>query len=156
MDENGSGSMGSDMSAWEPLIGAWDSSGQTVERPGEPSVSIEGSDVYEWLPGERFVVHHVDVRMGGAQVNVLEVIGERDGDGHLMRSFDHTGGTALMRATRDDAGVWTFAGSTERARLEVAEDGASMAATWERHVDGGWEHWMDMRFRRRPDSQRSS
>ena len=140
--------MGTEMAAWEPLIGSWASSGSTVERPGEPSVEIEGSDVYEWLPGRHFVVHHVDVRMGGEQVDVLEMIGEPDGNGVLMRSFDHLGNSSLMRATVDVPGVWTFAGETERARLVVAEDGASMAATWERRTDGGWEHWMDMRFRR--------
>jgi hypothetical protein len=139
------------MAAWEPIIGSWASSGRTVERPGDPPVSIEGSDIYEWLPGRHFVVHHVDVRMGGEQVHVLEVIGEPDGSGAvLMRSFDHAGGTALMRATVDEAGVWTFAGPTERATLVVAEDGESMAAAWERSPDGGatWERWMDMRFRR--------
>ena len=48
------------MAAWEPLIGSWASSGRTVE----PIVEIEGTDVYEWLPGQQFVVHRVDVRMG--------------------------------------------------------------------------------------------
>jgi hypothetical protein len=137
--------MGAGMAAWEPLIGSWASSGHTLD----PVVDIEGTDVYEWLPGRQFVVHTVDVRMGGEQVDVLEVIGERDGDAVLMRSFDHAGGTALMRATVED-GVWTFAGPTERATLVVAGDGASMSARWERSRDDGatWEHWMDMRFHR--------
>jgi hypothetical protein len=137
--------MGAGIAAWEPLIGSWASSGRTVD-----GVAVEGSDVYEWLPGAQFVVHRVDVRMGGEQVDVLEVIGERDDDAFAMRSFDNTGGTAVMRATVDDAGVWTFAGPTERATLVVAEDGGSMSARWERSRDGGgtWEHWMDMRFRR--------
>jgi hypothetical protein len=133
--------MGADIAAWAPLIGSWASSGRTVF-----GVGIEGSDVYEWLPGRRFVVHHVDVRMGGEQVNVLEMIGERDGEAFLMRSFDNHGGTALMRATVDDAGVWTFAGPTERATLVAAD--STMSARWEREVDGAWEHWMDMEFRR--------
>jgi hypothetical protein len=133
--------MAVDIAAWQPLIGAWATSGQTVE-----GVAIEGSDVYEWLPGRRFVVHRVDVRMGGHQVDVLEVIGEPDGDAFLMRSFDHQGGTAVMRATVDDAGVWTFAGPTERATLVVAD--STMSATWERNVGGAWEHWIDMEFRR--------
>jgi hypothetical protein len=138
------------MAAWEPLIGAWASSGRTVERPGEPAVDMAGTDVYEWLPGRRFVVHKVDVRMGDEQVDVLEVIGERDGDAVLMRAFDNLGDSGVMRATIDEAGVWTFAGPTERATLVVAEDGAWMSARWERSTDGGgsWEHWMDMRFRR--------
>jgi hypothetical protein len=133
--------MGAGIAAWEPLIGSWASSGRTVD-----GVAVEGSDVYEWLPGEQFVIHRVDVRMGGEQVDVLEVIGERDGDAFLMRSFEGSGGTALMRASVDDAGVWTFAGPTARATLTVAD--STMTAYWERSVDGSWEHWMDMRFRR--------
>lgn len=133
--------MGADIAAWEPIIGSWASSGRTVE-----GVEIEGTDGYAWLPGRQFVVHRVDVRMGGEQVDVLEVIGERDGDAFLMRSFERNGGTALMRASVDDVGVWTFAGPGERATLVVAE--STMSARWEREVDGGWEHWMDMEFRR--------
>ena len=141
--------MGTGMQAWEPIVGAWTSSGRTAPRPGEPSVEIEGTDVYEWLPGRHFIVHHVDVRVGGEQMDVLEVIGEPDGDGVLMRAFESAGTTGTMRATVDPDGAWTFAGDTERARLVVAPDGGSMAATWERRAgDGGWEHWMDMRFRR--------
>jgi hypothetical protein len=140
--------MAPDIAALQPLIGSWRSSGRTVD-----GVDVEGGDVYEWLPGERFVVHRVDVRMGGEQVDVLEVIGERDADALLMRSFDGHGGTAVMRATVDDAGVWTFAGPTERATLVVAP--SMMSATWERNAGGTWEHWMDMEFRRTAD-QRSS
>ena len=145
----GSSQMEEVMAAFEPLIGTWASSGRTVERPGEPAVEIEGSDVYDWLPGRRFVVHTVDVRMGGERVHVLEVIGEPDGDAVLMRAFDHIGRASVMRARTDGARRWTFTGPTERATLVAAGDGGSMAATWERRTDGGgWEHWMDMRFRR--------
>jgi hypothetical protein len=40
------------------LVGRWRSEGHVV---GEPPVPIEGTDIYEWLPGEFFLVHHVDV-----------------------------------------------------------------------------------------------
>ena len=134
--------------ALEPIVGAWASRGQTVARPDEPSVTIEGTDVYEWLDGGHFLAHHVDVRVAGEQVSVLEVIGEPDGDGLLMRSFDNGGQAGIMRATLDDTGVWTFPGETERARLTVAPGGRSMTARWERPAAGGWEHWMDMEFTR--------
>jgi hypothetical protein len=133
------------------LIGRWVSSGRTVARPGEPAVEIEGTDVYEWGPGRYVLVHRVDVRMGGEQVDVLEIIGPADAvGGYPMRAYDQAGGVVTMHATVDDAGVWTFAGETERATLTVAPDGSSMDAVWERSADGGnsWEHWMDMHFRR--------
>jgi hypothetical protein len=106
--------------------------------------------VYEWGPGRHVLVHHVDVRMGGEQVDVLEVIGPADATGgYPMRAYDQVGGVGTMHATVD-AGVWTFAGETERATLTVTPDGSSMDAVWERSADGGnsWEPWMDMHFRR--------
>ncbi len=139
--------MGLTTEALEPIVGAWASRGRTVARRGEPSVTIEGTDVYEWLDGGLFLLHYVDVRVAGEQVSALEVIGEPDGDGLLMRSFDNGGRAGTMRATVDDRGVWTFAGETERARLTVAPDGR----TNDGEVGtpgGGWEHWMDMEFTR--------
>jgi hypothetical protein len=131
------------------FVGRWASSGRTVARPGRPPIDIEGTDDYRWLPGGHFLVHRVDVRMGGEQVDVLEVIGEPDpvGPGVLMRSYDHLGNTGTMGATVDPDGVWTFLGDTERATVVLAADGRSMAATWERSDDGAtWERWMDMEF----------
>ena len=135
----------------QPLVGHWSSAGRTVARPGEPALEIAGTDVYRWLPGGHFLEHRVDVRVGGEQVDVLEVIGEPDPrtGGYLMRSFDHLGHAGTMVAAVDPDGVWTFAGTTSRARLVVAADGVSMTARWERLPDGGdWEHWMDMTFSR--------
>ena len=134
-----------------PLVGHWSSAGRTVARPGEPALEIAGTDVYRWLPGGHFLEHRVDVRVGGEQVDVLEVIGEPDPrtGGYLMRSFDHLGHAGTMVATVDPDGVWTFAGTTSaraaggRRRRRV-DDGPLGAPP-----DGGdWEHWMDMTFSR--------
>lgn len=64
--------MGADVAAWEPLIGSWGSSGRTVD-----AVDVEGTDVYEWLPGRQFVVHRVDVRMGGEETVTFRSVGAR-------------------------------------------------------------------------------
>jgi hypothetical protein len=38
------------------LVGRWRSEGHVVE---DPPVPIRGTDVYEWVPGGFFLVHHV-------------------------------------------------------------------------------------------------
>jgi hypothetical protein len=132
----------------EVLVGRWTSKGQTVPGPSEPAIQITGTDVYEWLAGGFFLVHRVDVRMGGEQVEVLELIGPYDAADHSypMRSFDNQGNFATMTARVRDDGVWTFTGASQRATLTIGEDG-TMAARWERSDDGSsWRHWMDMRF----------
>jgi hypothetical protein len=131
------------------LTGAWRSRGRTVAAPGAPAVEIEGTDVYEWLPGGGFMVHTVDVRVGGEPVRVLELIGDFDGGSYAMRAFDHAGTFSEMRATVDGTGRrWTFADDTTRAFLDVDPAGTTMSARWERLTDDGWTHWMDMSFTR--------
>lgn len=147
-DSAPAGVRGSELEALHALVGTWASEGETVPRSSEPSIEIKGSDRYEWL-GSGFIVHWVDVMMGDDHVEVVELIGEYDRESrtYAMRSFDGEGGTALMRASVNADGVWTFAGDTARATLSIADDRNTMGALWERSDDGSaWTHWMDMRF----------
>ena len=133
----------------DPLAGRWASQGETIVTADEPSFPIVGTDVYEWLGGGHFLEHRVHVRMGNDVVEVLEVIGEFDGASYAMRSFDHEGTVAVMRATVAEDGVMTFTGDGMRTTLTVGDDRQSMEACWERSEDGEtWTHWMDMRFTR--------
>jgi len=57
------------------LVGRHRSEGHIV---GEIPVPITGTDIYEWLAGGFFLVHHVDVVIGGKAVQAIELIGEYD------------------------------------------------------------------------------
>jgi hypothetical protein len=148
------------------LVGRWRSEGHVV---GEPPVPIEGTDIYEWLPGGYFLVHHVDVVVGDQKVQAIEIIGQHDPatDSFLGRAYDNLGNVTTMRASVDDDGVWTFAGAGDvapvarpasadasgavRSTLTVSPDKRSMTARWERSDDGAaWQPWMHMRFTRMP------
>jgi hypothetical protein len=54
----------------DALVGRWRSGGHIV---GDAPVPITGTDIYEWLPGGFFLVHHVDVKIGQQQVQALEI-----------------------------------------------------------------------------------
>jgi hypothetical protein len=146
------------------IVGDWVTSGHVI---GEPPVPISGSDVYELLPGDYFLVHHVDVTVGDVAVRAIEIIGEPGPEPgtFLARAFDHEGNVEVMRLTIDDDSVFHFSGGPHvapaaqpadtptarvRSTLRVAPDGQSMSALWERSDDGtSWAPWMDMTFRRR-------
>lgn len=132
------------MESLNPLAGSWKSEGETVD---DPVVRIEGSDVYEWLPGRHFLVHHVDVTVDGQRYQALEVFGA-EADAVVARAYDSNGETGTMTVEVDGGGVVTLTGPSTRARLVVADDGGSMAARWDRLDDGDWRHWMEMRFTR--------
>jgi hypothetical protein len=136
---------------------------------GDPPVPIRGTDVYEWLPGGFFLVHHVDVVIGELPVRALEVLGEYDPatDSFTGRAYDDRGNVTVMRARVDAHGVWTFTGGGDvapvaqpaaadprgavRSTLTLSADGGSMRARWERSDDGAtWRPWMDMAFTRTP------
>jgi uncharacterized protein DUF1579 len=146
------------------LVGRWRSEGHIV---GEVPVPITGTDIYEWLPGGFFLVHHVDVVVGTQQVQALEVIGEYDPvtDSFTGRAYDNLGNVTVMRARVDDQGMWRFtgggdvapvaqpssadAGGAVRSTLTLSADNSRMTARWERSDDGAsWQPWMDMTFTR--------
>jgi Protein of unknown function (DUF1579) len=133
----------------EALVGRWHSEGRTVPAPSEPAITITGTDTYQWMTGGFFLVHRVDVQMGGNKVEVIEMIGPYDHSdrSYPMRSFDNQGNFVTMTARVRDDGVWTFTGASERATLTIGDDGTTMTARWERSDDGStWRHWMDMTF----------
>ena len=148
------------------LVGRWRSQGHIV---GDPAVPITGTDVYEWLAGGFFLVHHVDVVIGDQQVQALELIGSYDPatDAFTARAYDNLGNITIMQARVDGQGVWRFtgggdvapvarpaaadAGGAVRSTLTVNPDRAGMTARWERSDDGvSWQPWMDMTFTRMP------
>jgi hypothetical protein len=146
------------------LVGRWRSEGLVI---ADPPVPITGTDIYEWLPGGFFLVHHVDVVVGDQPVQALEIIGEYDPatDAFACRAYDNEGSVTLMRARVDDRGVWRFTGGGDvaqaalpepadtpgavRSTLTLSADGDSMTAKWERTDDQSeWQPWMDMTFTR--------
>jgi hypothetical protein len=145
------------------IAGRWNTSGYVI---GDPRLPVEGTDIYDMLPGGHFLVHHVDVTVGEQKVRAIEIIGEPDpeSDAYLARSFDSDGNFEVMKLRIDDDGAFHFSGGGEiapaaqpgdaptaqvRSTLTVSEDRASMKALWERSDDGiDWEPWMDITFTR--------
>jgi hypothetical protein len=142
------------------IAGWWRTSGHVI---GEPEVSVIGTDSYEVLPGGHFLVHYVDVAVGGQPVRAIEIIGEPDGrGGYLARSFDSDGNAELMHLMIDGQGVFHFTGGGDiaptaqpketptarvRSTLTIARDRESMTALWERSDDGiSWHPWMNIHF----------
>jgi hypothetical protein len=143
------------------IAGRWRTSGYVF---GDPPVPVEGTDVYEVLPGGHFLVHRVDVTVGGREVRAIEVIGERDpnSDAYLARSFDSEGKVEVMKLQIDDDGIFRFTGGGDiaaaaqpgdaptaqvRSTLTVSQGRASMTAFWERSENGiDWEPWMHITF----------
>lgn len=127
-----------------PFAGRWRTAGEVLATDSSPALEIAGTDEYEWLPGGWFLLHRVDVRIGGERVQALEVIGW-DGASYFMRAFDSQGNVGEMQATVLE-GVWTFQGDAERFTGGFGEDGRTLSGRWERREGDRWLPWMDVRL----------
>jgi hypothetical protein len=121
------------------FIGRWITEGETVGSADAPAARIVASDVYQWVPGGRFVMHPAYGRIGLVPVGGLEVIGYDPSTGQFQTHFfDSEGNTARETLSYSD-GVWTWQGSRVRCRGVFSDDGRTLAAEHERSDDG--EHW---------------
>ena len=126
------------------LVGHWTTTGTMIDD----GTGFEATDIYEWMAGGFFLLHHVEAVMGGAEVRTLEVIGENpDGNGYRSWSFDNAGGDATYRAWLDGR-TWSIDGEHERFRGEISREGNSLKGRWWQKRDGEWVPWMDILLRK--------
>jgi hypothetical protein len=129
------------------FAGRWRTAGQVLASASTPALEIAGTDEYEWMPGGFFLLHRVDIHIGGERVQALEIIGwDAERGSYFMRSFDSQGGTAEMRASIGDDGTWKFTGDAERFTGGFGDGGETMSGRWERREGDQWLPWMDVRL----------
>ncbi|MGW5751801.1 DUF1579 family protein [Nocardia rhamnosiphila] len=137
------------MLRFESIIGRWKTSGVVLDEEGRQTLKIEGTDEYEWMTGGGWILHRVDVMMGGERTRALELIGDYDPEAgtYAMRAFDASGAYSTMTARPNADGSWLFDGEGMRSTLRPAENRSSMSALWERDPGTGtWIPWMRMNF----------
>ena len=130
------------MKSLEFLIGDWITHGLIKgENRGEEKVS--GTDSYEWILDQNFILHEVDVTINNQLVQVFEIIGKNK-TGFDLRSFDNEGGFSEMSGRLDDKKVLHITGDKMRAVLSII-DPNTLKAHWEKSPDNKtWEPWMDI------------
>ena len=117
----------------DTLVGKWNPEGRTIGSRNEPVILISGTDKYEWLPGDFFLIHWVDVQMGDQKADAIEIIGGYDTSSQPcpMRSFDNQGNTGSMQATVSERELLALHGvgpkAIEVVRNALAERGWSFA-----------------------------
>jgi hypothetical protein len=135
----------------EPLIGSWRTEGEVLGDDGVSVVAtVEGTDAYEWLGP--FVVHRIDVVIGGRPTRALEIVEPYDEERAVFptRAYDDQGAVEVSTAAADGPGRYVFRAGAARAVVEVAGDGGTMRAQWTVPGDDGEPRpWMRLRFTRR-------
>jgi hypothetical protein len=137
------------------FVGNWRTEGHTIATAEAPATPILSSDIYEWVPGNFFVVHRWDGTVGDVKAAGIEIIGYDGAAANYSTHFFDNDGNAGSEALTVRDHQWTWLGRQvmgaewHRCTSVVSEDGNSMTARHERSSDGKtWTPWMDVTLRR--------
>lgn len=133
--------MADPMRRYAIFIGVWNTRGEILSADGTDA-KLVATDSYRWGPGNKFIVHDVDARMGDAVTRSMEVMGyDARRKRHFARSFDDQGATDTfdIDLTRR---AWTIVGATMRFHGAFDRAGDILSGTWERKAKSRWTPWM--------------
>lgn len=127
------------------FIGKWHAEGQSYgngqhnDKPYLSAVPWISDESYEWLPGNFFILHSWDAKLGDSVFIGTEIIGydEKEG-GFFTRFFDNSGFHPEYKVTVE-GNTWNFTEPSSRAKVTVDNDENKMTFNWEwRKEDKDW------------------
>ena len=129
------------------FVGCWNTEGTIPAKDETPEIRIVGTDTYEWLPGEFFLLHKADVLIGGDKNQTFEIIGFDKLTGkYTMQHYDNRGNSGFMTATCEGK-IWTFIGEGLRFTGGFKNNHEEFSGIWEKSADGkNWNHFMDIQL----------
>jgi hypothetical protein len=124
------------LAALDAWIGRWINEGHVVDEDGSRGPKILTSDVYEWAPGGRFVLHTAYGRIGDLDGGAIEMIGHDAASGdYTSHLFDGQGNVSIHRLTAS-GDTWTYRGDGTRSTVEFSDDHRVQTVLHERTDDG--------------------
>jgi hypothetical protein len=124
-----------------------------------PSSDADARVVFEWLPGEQFLVQRWAIAVPEAPDGIAIIGADPTSEGrYLQHYFDSRGVARVYKMTLADQ-VWKlwrdeadFSSLDFRQRYTgtVSHDGQTITGSWEICHDGStWEHDFDLSYRKR-------
>lgn len=131
------------------FVGEWNTEGFVYATGDDPGVIVKGTDSYEWLPGNFFLLHKVDVMMGDDTNQTFEIIGY---DGvqkrFTLQYYDNKGNSGQMTATVTND-EWIITGETLQFKGRFNTIGNEFSGVWEKHDEAlPWKPFMDIKLTR--------
>jgi hypothetical protein len=143
--ESQPGARGAPHEALEIFMGEWKAVGQAYAAPDQDSRDPKKSSTpwtsthsARWHTGKFFLIQDERAQVAVQPFDTLSVMGwNADTRSYYASSFENHGYYRLYDV-RADGKVWTFSGSTERARIEFSADGRKQMISWEWRPKDVW------------------
>ncbi len=137
--------------------GRWLTTGHQHAGPVGPDARITATETYEWLNGNRFLVHKFDGKVGDNTTAFIEIIGrDTSNDDYFVQTYSDNGVINRWHLHERDR-AWLLTGkwrledneSDVRCTMVFSDDGTAMAAKWEYHAGGSdWKTFWDVEARK--------
>ncbi len=129
------------------FAGRWNTVGRIFQTELTPEIKISGTDTYEWLPGNFFLLHIADVLVGDEKNYTLEIIGfDKSLAQYTMQYYDNYGDSGFMVAAVDND-TWTFVGGSLRFKGGFSNNYLQFSDIWEQSADGDeWDEFMEIKL----------
>jgi hypothetical protein len=125
------------------LLNAYAGSWKTIGSMCD-GTKVKGKDVYEWVDGQFFMVHSVDVKMGSTQVKSIEIIHYDElEDVFRSQSFDNEGNISISAKKIDGSHINI---ETDNQRFNGEFNQNEIVGVWEQYQEGCWKKWMDIKL----------
>lgn len=134
------------------FIGTWS---MEVDIPGAPSGDVGARTVFEWLPGEQFLVQRWEVPVPAAPDGIAIIGFYPDRELYLQHYFDSRGVARVYEMSFSD-GVWKLwresadfspLNFSQRFEGTFSDDGQRITGHWESSSDGSsWEHDFNLTY----------
>lgn len=137
------------MSRFEIFIGVWNTTGDVLATEKAPATTLVATDIYRWLPGNRFIAHEADARFGGKPTRSLEILGhDAKKRKHFAHAYDDQGVAEVFEV--ELAGRrWRIHGATTRFDGRFDASHATMRGLWElKSSKGRWQPWIELALAR--------
>lgn len=134
------------------LVGKWRTTGKMLGGP-DADKTFSGSDIYRWLPGERFLQHIWNVRMPEGRRRGVEIFGHDASGGRIFaHAYDADGSFTPSEVTFRDRQLFI---RSEHLSFEgtIAANRAFISGRWSTAT--GATPVMDVRLVRQQSRQRS-
>ena len=142
-----------DLQRMSVFLGKWHMEGRQLAGPAGPAASINAIQTYEWMQGERFLVHRFDGHVDDAPASCIEIIGaDPDRRCYRAHTFYNNGQMNVLDIDeRGDhwrlLGDWSAGGRSMKVRCTIsfADDDRTMLSKWEHSSDGSqWQVFWDV------------
>lgn len=133
----------------DPIIGQWITEGYTAKDTQNPALQVVASDIYEWGPGRKFIIHYAYGRIGNTTAGGIEIIRYDQADRKFKTFFINSDGNVIEEELIIDGKHWIWVGENVRCKGTWSDDGKSLTALHEKSHDGkNWAPAIDITLKK--------